>query len=133
MKISHENLPSNKRFGFFFVFVFFITAIFFLLNEAYILTSFFSTLGLVFLCITIVKDSLLLPLNKLWMSLGFFLGRFVTPIILALIFFIIFTPIAIFMKIIQRDELRLRPSNKKTFWINRSDQSFDEESFFRQF
>ena len=53
------------------------------------------------------------------MKFGVLLGTIVSPIIMGIIFFGIFTPIAIIMRLSGRDELRLRLKKKKTHWINR--------------
>jgi hypothetical protein len=72
-----------------------------------------------FLVITIINAKILLPLNKLWMKFGILLGMIVSPIIMGIIYFGIFTPIAIIMRLAGRDELRLRLKKQKTHWINR--------------
>ena len=38
--------------------------------------------ALIFFVITVVKEDLLLPLNKLWMRFGLLLGMIVSPIVL---------------------------------------------------
>jgi len=86
----------------------------------------------VFLIVTIINADALLPLNKLWMKFGILLGKIVSPIIMGIIFFGIFTPIAILMRLFRRDELRLSFKKKKTHWINRKDiKEFD--TFKKQF
>ena len=70
--------------------------------------------------IDLIKEDLLLPFNKLWMRLGFFLGKIISPIILGIIFFFIFTPIAYGMRIFNRDELNLKFGEKISHWKNRS-------------
>ena len=67
----------------------------------------------IFLIITITNADALLPLNKLWMKFGILLGMIISPIIMGIIFFVIFTPIAILMRLSGRDELRLRFKKKK--------------------
>ncbi len=79
----------------------------------------FSTICGIFLIITIINAKVLLPLNKLWMKFGILIGMIVSPLVLGIIFFGIFTPIAILMRISGRDELHLRFKKKKTYWINR--------------
>ncbi len=82
--------------------------------------------------ITIINADVLFPLNKLWIKFGILLGIIVNPIIMGIIFFGIFTPIAILMRLSGRDELRLRLKKKKTYWINRKTLNrFD--SFKKQF
>jgi hypothetical protein len=127
------DLPSNRKFGFFFAAVFFISAIYFFYQDKEAVFLILGSIGLLFFIITIVKDSLLLPLNKLWMRFGIILGMIVSPIVLAIIFFIMFTPIAIGMRIFQRDELRLRSQNTESYWKTRNQVNFDLTSFKQQF
>ena len=86
----------------------------------------------VFLCVTMVKADVLLPLNKLWMRFGFLLGMIVSPIVLGVIFFGMFTPIAVLMRMSGRDELRLKFNNKASHWISR-DEPVKPDSFKHQF
>ena len=100
-------LPSNRKFGYFFSLVFSLLAIYFYFNNSsfYLLSI---ILGVIFLLITLIKPEILLPLNKLWMRFGFLLSLFVSPLIMAIIFCGIFTPLGLFMRIIGRDELKLK-------------------------
>ena len=91
------------------------------------------SISLIFFLATILKDSLLLPLNKLWMRFGMLLGMIVSPIVLAILFFIMFTPIAIGMRIFKRDELRLRSLNVESYWKIRDQVNLNVTSFKQQF
>ena len=84
----------------------------------------------VFVVFSSFKPDLLDPLNKAWMTLGLLLGKIITPLILGVIFFGIFSPIAIFFKIIGRDELRLEFKLRKTYWKSLHDK---ELNFNNQF
>ena len=132
MKFSEIELPSNRKFGFFFTCVFALVSVYFLNSGNMIWVYAFISATFIFLVITLVKDELLLPLNKLWMRFGFLLGMIVSPIILGLIFFGLFMPIAIIMRLSGRDELRLKFSNKASHWITRS-EPIKPESFKNQF
>ena len=91
------------------------------------------SLSLIFIILGVFKDHLLLPLNKLWMRFGVLLGKIISPIILAILFFVMFTPIAIGMRIFQRDELRLKSSNYDSFWKFRDQDIYNHSSFTQQF
>jgi len=125
-------LPSNKKFGLFFAFVFISLGAYFYyslyISWAYLLFI----ASFIFLLISIVKSDALLPLNKLWMRFGLLLGRIVSPIVLGIIFFVLFTPIAIFMRLIGRDELCLKYTHKASHWISRI-ELIKPESFKNQF
>ena len=133
MKFSELKLPSNKKFGFFFTFVFLFAASYFFLSESIITAYIFFSLAVSFLLITFINANALLFLNKLWMGLGFILGLVIQPIILGLIFFGIFTPIAFVMRVFGRDELRLKLNDTSTFWKNRVEDFSLPDTFKNQF
>jgi hypothetical protein len=132
LKFSNIILPSNKKFGFFFSFVFFISALyFFFLNSSHI-GYIFLIFSISFVVITLFNASLLQPLNKLWMGFGLILGNIISPIVLLIIFFGIFTPYSIIMKMVGRDELRLKKNKNNSHWIVRS-QTLPQTNFKKQF
>ena len=132
MNVGNLNLPSNRKFGFFFTFVFAVTAAYIYFTENITWAYAFITISLSFLIITLVKSDVLLPLNKLWMRLGLLLGMIVSPIVLGIIFFGLFTPIAILMRLSGRDELKIKFNKKSSYWITRS-EPINSNSFKNQF
>ena len=130
--INKNQLPSNKNFGYFFTFLFALVGVYFYFSANLGWTYVFIVVASFFLLITLIKSDALLPLNKLWMSFGLLLGRIASPLVLGIIFFGLFTPIAILMRIIGRDELRLKLNQKQSYWISRS-ESIKTESFKNQF
>lgn len=125
-------LPSNRTFGLFFSLIFCLISIYFTYIDLFIYSIVFSILFFIFILVSFLKSEILLPLNKMWMKLGFLIGSIVSPIVLGGIFFILFTPVSILFKIIKRDELRLNFSRRSTYWIKREDP-IDSESFKNQF
>ncbi len=132
MKFSEIELPSNKKFGFFFVLVFAVATGYFYTSAHLTWAYFFVAIVLILLTVTVFKADLLLPLNKLWMRFGFLLGMIVSPIILGLIFFGLFTPISLFMRLVGRDELRVKLKHKRSHWIKRN-EPIKAQSFKQQF
>ena len=104
MKFPEIELPSNRKFGFFFTFVFVVAATYFYYSANVTWTFVFSAAALAFLLVTLIKSDALLPLNKLWMRFGLLLSMIVSPIVLGVIFFGLFTPYALIMRIFGRDE-----------------------------
>ena len=125
-------LPSNQKFGFFFALVFSLLSIYFFFSENIFWSYIFGIPALILIIITPINADILSPLNKLWFNFGLLLGKIVSPIIMGLIFFGIFTPIAIFFRLIGRDELHLKYKKKSTYWIKR-DKLNRSESFTQQF
>ena len=132
MNHSKIILPSNRKFGLFFSLVFSLVSFYFFYLENNFWFYIFGLLALVFIIITLISSDSLGPLNKLWFKFGLLLGKIVSPVVMGLIFFGIFTPIAIFMRLIGRDELRLKFKNQSTHWIKRKSSNLTE-SFKRQF
>ena len=132
VKFSEIELPSNRKFGFFFTFVFAVVAAYFYYSANVSWAYMFSVAAMIFLLLTLIKSDALLPLNKLWMRFGLLLGMIVSPIVLGIIFFGLFTPIAILMRLSGRDELRLKFAQKASHWISR-DELIKSESFKHQF
>ena len=133
MKLKKDlELPSNKKFGYFFSFIFLMASIYIFFREFNILFYILCTCSIVFLLIAYFKSEILRPLNKLWMNFGLFLGMIVSPIVMGIIFFVIFSPIGILMRLFGRDELLIKLKRKHSYWINRNDD-IQSNSFMKQF
>ena len=133
MKHLEVRLPSNRKFGLFFTLIFVAIAVFFYFDHKVTLSSVMGVLAITFGAVTYLKDELLLPLNKIWMRLGLILGMIVSPVVLGIMFFGIFTPIAFFMRIVGRDELRLKKRYMKSYWKQRDSNVLTNDSFKHQF
>ena len=132
MKISEVSLPSNKKFGLFFTAIFLVITGYFYAVETILVAYTFLGITLTFFVVTLIKADALFILNRSWMYLGLLLGKIVSPIVLGILFFGLFTPIALLMKLFRRDELRLRIDRKSNHWIQR-DHQVKPNSFKNQF
>jgi hypothetical protein len=87
-----------------------------------------------FLAVGLLHPIWLKPLNQLWFQFGKLLHRIVTPIVLGVMFFATFTPIAVVARALGRDPLRLRFDRAATsYWILRDPPGPAPESFKNQF
>lgn len=86
-----------------------------------------------FLAATFWAPKLLIPLNKLWFELGILLGNVTSPLVLGVLFFGLITPIALIMRLLNRDELMLKKSFAKSYWVDRLPPGPAPDSFERQF
>ncbi len=111
-------MSSNKSFGILFSIVFLILGLWPLKNSQdpnyYIII-----IALVFLLLGVINSKILTPLNKAWVKFGEILGRIVAPIVMALVYFVILTPISLIMRILGKDLLELKKTNNDTYWIKR--------------
>ena len=67
----------------------------------------------------------------LWMKIGTTLGKFTNPILLGLIYYLLITSTAIFLRIIGRDRLKLK--EYESMWTKPLEQSINYEYFTRKF
>ena len=132
-KFRDIKLPSNRKFGFFFTLVFFSIFIYFFVNNNPFYSASSLFISVTFLLVTLIKPDFLKTLNRLWMFLGFIIGSVVSPLVLGVLFFGIFTPIAIAMRLFGRDELRLKKKYNSSHWIYRENSSSPTHSFRNQF
>ena len=109
-------LPSNRNFGLVFS-IFFLIISFYPLIFQKNLNKWALILSITFLILGLMNSNLLSPLNKVWFKFGIILGKIISPIILFLIFFLVMTPISIYLKLIKKDILKLKKNNENTYWI----------------
>jgi len=133
MKFSNVELPSNRKFGIFFGVIFTLACCYSFNANSLIFAWMFVGLAIIFFLIALIRPDVLLPLNKLWMRLGILLGIIISPIVLAAIFFVVFTPVGIMMRLIGRDELKLKPKILSSYWKVRDPVGLAAGSFRNQF
>jgi predicted membrane metal-binding protein len=76
----------------------------------------------------------LAPLNRLWFRFGLLLGRIVSPLVMALIFYGTVVPTGLLMRMLGKDILRLRlDPDVASYWIERDPPGPAAGSFERQF
>ena len=112
-------ISFNRSFGTVFFIVFLLIALYPLLkgNDLRIWSLLIS---FIFLALGLINSKILTPLNKLWFKFGLLLGRFISPLIMGIIFFIVVTPIGIIMRLLKKDLLNLNYNKKETYWIDKS-------------
>ncbi len=77
-------------------------------------------LALGFAAAAMLRPRLLAPLNRLWQRFGLVLSKVVSPLVMGIVFFAVITPIALTMRALGKDPLRLRlERGTKSYWIKR--------------
>ena len=77
-------------------------------------------IALGFAAVTVARPGLLAPLNRLWFKFGLLLNSIVSPIVMGLLFYLIITPFALFMRLTGKDLLHLRRDPEAaSYWIQR--------------
>ena len=110
---------SDKSFGILFFIVFLIIGLWPLFfSEKIRLWSLIVSIS--FLLIAFIKPSVLSPLNKIWIKIGHLLGKLIAPIVMALIFFTLVTPISFLVRCFKKDLLNLSFSKQDvSYWKKR--------------
>ena len=112
------NQNKNKSFGILLFFFFIIILLWPLFSKNEIRIWSLVT-ALIFLMLAILNPKLLSPFTKLWIKLGELIGKFISPIIIGIIYFLVLTPIGLLMKMFKKDLLNLKFSKNQTYWIRR--------------
>lgn len=139
--MSHENLnraehiegSSDRSFGFVFAVVFVVIAAWPLLAGKGPREWALAVAG-AFALVAVVRPAVLAVPNRLWMKLGLLMGKIVSPIALGILFYGVFTPLGVLMRLMGKDPLRLKLDPlATTYWIAREPPGPPPESMTNQF
>tara|TARA_B100001996_G_scaffold290185_1_gene230384 strand:- start:26 stop:406 length:381 start_codon:yes stop_codon:yes gene_type:complete len=110
---------SNKSFGILFFFIFLAIGIWplFSSGDPRLWSLVFS---FVFLVLGLLNSKILKPIKDSWIKFGEILGKFIAPIIMAAVFFIILTPTGLLLRMFGKDLLKTKYSKDSSYWIHRS-------------
>ena len=86
--LNRKKLPSNRKLGLFFSLIFAFLGILFY-KDSKLLALYFLGISVFFITVAIIYPKILEPLNKGWMKLGYFMGRMMNPIVLGVIFYLL--------------------------------------------
>ncbi len=120
MNYKDIKIGSNRSFGVVFFVVFLLIGLWPILkgNELRIWAI---VISLIFLILGILNSEILTTFNKVWFRFGIFLGNFISPIIMGIVFFLVVTPTGLIMKLFRKDLINLRKNNSSTYWIEKKD------------
>ena len=112
---------SNRSFGLLF-FVFFLVISLWPFTKKIEINLYLISIAFIFLVLGLLNSKILSPLNKAWIKLGEILGRIVAPVVMAIVYFIILTPISLLVRLFGKDLIGMKFSNdikNKSYWIKR--------------
>jgi len=119
-------MPSDRKFGWTF-------AVLFLLFGAFY-HPWMIAVGAVLALVTMTRAHWLAPLKHAWMKFGELLNHVVSPIVMGVIFFAVFTPVAIVMRLAKRDVLdRSYDCAAPSYWKRRDPPGPADDSFTNLF
>jgi len=115
-------LPSDRSFGWTFTGFFTLVALFF---QPWMLALAAATA-----LVTVIRSHWLAPFNRAWMKFGELLHHVVSPLVLGLIYFGVFTPVALVMRAFGRDAMcrRFEPA-QPSYWVRRDPPGPADNSF----
>ena len=115
-------MPSDRKFGWTF------TVLFLLVGAFY--HPWLMAVGAVLAVVTLTRAHWLAPLKHAWMKFGELLNRVVSPVVMGVIFFGVFTPVAMVMRLAKRDALdRSYDAAAPTYWKRRDPPGPADDSF----
>lgn len=126
-------MPSDRSFGVVFTVVFAVVGLLPMLRGD---GPWLWSLGasVVVLALTLVRPRLLRPANILWFRFGLLLHRLVSPVVLGIIFFLVFTPYALLMRLVGRRPLDLAFDHEAdSYWETRAPDDDAPSRMRRQF
>ena len=92
------------------------------------------TFGVTLCILGIVIPFILKPIYWVWMIFATILGWIMTRVILSLLFYIIFTPIGLILRIFGKQFLEFNwDHSKQSYWNLRTVETFNKENYERQF
>lgn len=114
-------LPSDRSFGWTFAGIFVLIG--FLHPWAFVLAALTAA-------VTLLRAQWLAPFKRAWMKLGELLHHVVSPVVLGIMFFGIFTPVGWLMRLAGRDAMaRTWQPHARTYWVKREPPGPAEDSF----
>jgi hypothetical protein len=114
-------LPSDRSFGWTFTGVFALVSFF----QPWLLALAAATA-----VVTMIRAHWLAPFKRVWMKFGELLHHVVSPVVLGVIYFGVFTPVALGMRAFGRDAMcrRFEPA-RPSYWVRRDPPGPPDNSF----
>jgi len=131
--MSDSSLPTNRSFGWFFAAIFFAFAAYAHWRAWIVTAPTAFLLGIILGMIAAVAPQRLSKANRVWNSIGNFLGKITSPLIMAIVFFLMITPISLITRFYGRDELKIKRRLVQSYWLDRSPAGSSFDSFKHQF
>jgi hypothetical protein len=101
----------------------------------FVFTGFCALVGsAAFLAAALLAPRILGPLNRLWMKFALLLYTVMNPLTMALLFFLVVTPIGVVMRLVGKDFLRKRlEPEAASYWLPRDPPGPAPDSMKQQF
>src|SRR4051812_324434 len=131
-RTMHGKGPSDRNFGWVFTAAFLTFGLWPRLHGRPVRPGWLAAAA-VLLAISLVRPSLLHLPNLAWTRLGLLLGKVMNPLVTGLLFFVVFTPAALVLRLRGKDLLKLaREPEAESYWERRT-PSDETASMINQF
>ena len=109
---------TEKNFGIIFSLFFLLVSLYLFLfdKNSWIITF---LIAITFILISIFKPRIFFVPNILWFKFGMLLGRFVAPLVMGVIFFLIMMPVGFLLKIFSKENFNTKNNKVESYWIKR--------------
>lgn len=123
-------LPSDRSFGWTFTGLFLLLGVWGIFRGAAHYHPWLFALAALTAAITTTRAEWLGPLNRAWMKFGALLHHVVSPVVLGILFFAVFTPMGQAMRLFGWDAMKRRfEPAARTYWIPRDPPGPADDSF----
>ncbi len=125
--------PSNRSFGWTFTAIFILAGCWSVWKDGngFLL---WLPLAVVFATVTLFSPDSLTQVNRAWMKFAELLNRIVSPVVLAVMFYGVFTPAGYLMRLSGKDPMRRKyEPGAPSYWIERTPPGPEPESLSEQF
>jgi hypothetical protein len=134
-RVEEVQRSSDRSFGLVIAAVFAIVAFFPLLHTPPSAVRWWAlVIAAIFASLALFWTAPLAPLGRLWFLFGLFLASIVSPIVLALLFYVAVLPIGLLMRIFGKSTIASgRDRRAETYWMPREIPGPPPETMKRQF
>lgn len=114
-RLEHP-LPSEASFGYSFAFVCAVIAVI-RLSQRHVDGVVFLPIAVALISVVRLKPSILRGPNEIWFKFSVFLFRVVSPVMMAVVYFLVITPVGVVARMTGRKFLALeKEPNARTYW-----------------
>lgn len=126
-------MPSERSFGLIFALIFCAIGIFSIACGKSIFSIWLVLSGVLLFC-SFAFPKILMPFNRIWFHFGLLLHALWSPITLGILFFGMFTPFGLAMRMLGKRPLSMHFDRQaKSYWIERLPPGPAPETFINQF
>ena len=129
--MQKQNIKDIKLFGLSFAIILSLISIK-LFKSAKLFYKNIIGIAVIFFALSIFVPKVILPIYKIFRLFAYIINWLISNIALILIFYLVFTPIGLFLRLIGKDLLDLEKSAEESHWIKKP-EVFLKDRYIKQF